>query len=176
MKKSYLKLLLAVSFIVLLLFIQNIDVAEKTAKASDLTLEYISENGYRLRYPEDLFPENLYDFEKFSTQEGPKAEILIVPQAEGFAYDDDYLEEAAGSYRFSREYRNVTISEVKKLTSGSEDVSIRMLEVVHDEDMERFYIVDGNDHTLLITVSLEADAVEKWKATITKMIQTIAFE
>lgn len=177
MKKNYLKILSAGILLALLILMGNILFTPKEEiKAETLKLQYISEQGYRLWYPVGLEAETIYDFEGFSTKEGPKVQILIVPQAEGMEYNDTYLTEAASNYRISGEYEQVTVSDVKNLTSESDNVRIHMLEVVHDGDMERFYIVSDGSQTLLITVSLEAEAVEEWKADITKMIQSISFE
>lgn len=139
-------------------------------------LSYEGECGYTLWYPETLQPVTLYGYEGFASKEDPKAEVLIVPQAEEMELDVSYLEEAAGNFRVSGEYEQVTVSEIKKLTAENKNISIHMLEVVHDGDMERFYIVKGEEQTLLLTVSLEEEAVELWKAKITKMIQTISFD
>lgn len=175
-KPIYFRIFSMIAVVCLLFLIWHIGATKKEAAAEDAKIQYISEHGYSLWYPESLQAVTIYDYEGFSSKEAPSAEILIVPANNSIDFDDAYLEEASGNYRVSREYEHVTVSEIKNLTSEDEHVSIHMLEVIYDGDMKRFYIVKGEEQTLLITVSLEEDAVEAWKAVITKMIQSITFE
>ncbi len=139
-------------------------------------IQYFSDQGYSLWYPENLKPENINGYDGFLDSEDSNVEIIIVPQESDLSLDDEYLKEAAANYRVSGEYKVVTVSKVKNLTSEDRNVTIRMIEVVHDGDMNRFYIVEGKEQMLLITVSLEEEAVEEWKTKITKMVQTIIFD
>lgn len=145
-------------------------------ETEDTEIQYLSDQGYSLWYPENLKPKEINGYDGFWDSEESKVEIVIVPQETDRSLDDDYLKEAAGNYRVSGEYKVVTVSEVKKLISADKNIAIRMIEVVHDGDMNRFYIVRGKKQMLLITVSLKEEAVEKWKTTITNMVQTITFD
>ena len=89
---------------------------------------------------------------------------------------DAYLKEAAGNFKSSGEYKKVTVSKVKTLKSESEDVKIRMIEVVHDDTADRFYIVEGKEQALLVTASMTKESLEGMGTRITKMLQTITFE
>lgn len=141
-------------------------------------IQYISGQGYQLRYPENLKLSSLSGYDRFTDLDEANVEMILVPQEIEMEMDlnDEYLKEAAANYRISGEYDVVSLSDVKKLTSDDKDVSIHMIEVVHDGDMDRFYIVKGQEQTLLITVSLKEEAVEEWKAKITKMVQSITFD
>lgn len=149
---------------------------ENGIETVDTEIQYLSDQGYSLWYPENLKPKAINGYEGFQDLEESKVEIVIVPQETDRSLDDDYLKEAAGNYRASGEYKVVTVSEVKKLTSVDKNIAIRMIEVVHDGDMNRFYIVREKKQMLLITVSLKEEAVEKWKTKITNMVQTITFD
>ena len=50
-----------------------------------------------------------------------------------------------------------------------------MIEVVHDDTADRFYIVENKEQALLITATMSAEGIEGWGARIDKMIQTITF-
>lgn len=140
-------------------------------------IQYISENGYMIWYPENLLASTINGHEGFlykAEREEPYAQVTIVPEGE-MDLDDSYLKEAAGNYKSSGEYKKVTVSKVKKLNADAKDVSIRMIEVVHDGDADRFYIVKGKDSALLITASMTEEALEGWGERINAMIQTITF-
>lgn len=139
-------------------------------------IQYISGQGYQLRYPENLKLSSLSGYDRFTDLDEANVEMILVPQEIEMDLNDEYLKEATGNYRISGEYDVVSVSDVKNLTSDDKDISIHMIEVVHDGDMDRFYIVKGQEQTLLITVSLKEEAVEEWKAKITKMVQSITFD
>lgn len=138
-------------------------------------VQYISDDGFTLWYPENLLASTINGHEGFTNKAEPSAQVIIVPEGD-MELDDSYLKEAAGNYKSSGEYKKVTVSKVKKLNADTKGVSIRMIEVVHDGDVERFYIVKGEASALLITVSMVEEAVEGWGERINAMIQTIAFE
>ena len=100
--------------------------------------------------------------------------VLLVPEGD-MKLTDDYLKEAAGNFKSSGEYKKVTVSKVKTLKSESEDVKIRMIEVVHDDTADRFYIVEGKEQALLVTASMTKESLEGMGARITKMLGTITF-
>ena len=138
-------------------------------------IQYISENGYTVWFPESMMPVTIYGHEGFTNGAEPSAQVLIVPEGE-MELDESYLKEAAGNFKSSGEYKKVTVSKVKKLKADSEDVTIKMIEAVHDDTADRFYIVQGEESALLITATMDKEALEGWGARINAMIQTISFE
>ncbi len=50
-----------------------------------------------------------------------------------------------------------------------------MIEVVHDDTADRFYIVEGKNNALLVTVSMTKESLEGMGARVSKMLQTITF-
>ena len=140
-------------------------------------IRYISDEGFALWYPENMMAATIHGHEGFTNKAAsgePSAEVLIVPEGE-MKLTDSYLKEAAGNFKSSGEYKKVTVSKVKSLTADDKNVKIRMIEVVHDETADCFYIVQGKDQALLITVSLDAEALEGLGVRINKMIQSIEF-
>ena len=140
-------------------------------------IRYISDEGFALWYPENMMAATIHGHEGFTNKAASgesSAEVLIVPEGE-MKLSDSYLKEAAGNFKSSGEYKKVTVSKVKSLTADDKNVKIRMIEVVHDETADCFYIVQGKEQALLITVSLDAEALEGWGARINKMIQSIEF-
>lgn len=140
-------------------------------------IRYISDEGFALWYPENMMAATIHGHEGFTNKAASgesSAEVLIVPEGE-MKLSDSYLKEAAGNFKSSGEYKKVTVSKVKSLTADDKNVKIRMIEVVHDETADCFYIVQGKDQALLITVSLDAEALEGLGVRINKMIQSIEF-
>lgn len=138
-------------------------------------IEYVSSNGYTIWYPESLQPEMLNGFEGFVLREDQETQVIIVPQTGEMKLNDSYLKEAAGNFKSSGKYQKVTVSKIQKLKAEDEKVSIRMIEVVHDDTADRFYLVKGNEKVLLITASMKAEALEGLGARIDEMIKTISF-
>ena len=140
-------------------------------------VQYISSNGYILWFPEKMSPVTIHGHEGFTnkvTGDEVASEVIIVPTEE-IKLDETYLKEAAGNYKSSGEYKKVTVSKVKTVTSDDKNVKIQKIEVVHDETAHRFYLVKGENQVLLLTVSLEAKELDSWGVRIEKMIQTITF-
>lgn len=140
-------------------------------------IQYISENGYTLWYPENMTAVTIYGHEGFTNQtssDNTSSEVIIVPEGE-MELNDSYLKEAAGNFKSSGEYKKVTVSKVKTLKAEDKNVKIRMIEVVHDDTADRFYIVKGKDQALLITASMMTEGLEGWGERINAMIQTITF-
>ena len=140
-------------------------------------IRYVSDNGFALWFPENMMAATIHGHEGFTNKAGSgesSAEMIIVPEGD-MKLNDSYLKEAAGNFKSSGEYKKVTVSKVKSLTSDDKNVKIRMIEVVHDDTADCFYIVQGKEQGLLITVSLDAEALEGWGARINKMIQSIEF-
>ena len=54
-------------------------------------------------------------------------------------------------------------------------MSIKTIEVVHDDTADRFYLVKGKEHVLLVTVSLPKEALEGMGERINQMLTTISF-
>ena len=82
-----------------------------------------------------------------------KAEQKIIPEGD-MSLNEAYLKEVAGNFKASGEYKKVTVSKVKTLKSEDSNVKIKMIEVVHDDTADCFYLVQGKEQALLITASL----------------------
>ena len=50
-----------------------------------------------------------------------------------------------------------------------------MIEVVHDDTADRFYIIEGKDLALLVTASMTKESLEGMGTRIDKMLQTVTF-
>lgn len=146
-------------------------------KEEYIEVQYISENGYELWFPGSMMAETIHGHEGFTNKaaaDEPSAQVILVPEGD-MKLNDAYLKEAAGNYKDSGEYKKVTISKVKTLKADDKNVKIRMIEVVHDDTADRFYIVENKEQALLITATMSAEGIEGWGARIDKMIQTITF-
>ena len=88
---------------------------------------------------------------------------------------DEYLKEAAGNFKDSGEFEKVKISDIKILKADNKKVKIRMIQVVHDDTADRFYIIEGKERALLVTVSLPTESLEGMGVRINKMLQTTSF-
>ena len=88
---------------------------------------------------------------------------------------DSYLKEAAGNFKVSGEYKKVTVSKIKNLKAEDKNVKIKMIEVVHDDTADRFYIIEGKDLALLVTASMTKESLEGMGTRIDKMLQTVTF-
>lgn len=146
-------------------------------KEEYIEVQYISENGYELWFPGSMMAETIHGHEGFTNKaaaDEPSAQVILVPEGD-MKLNDAYLKEAAGNYKDSGEYEKVTISKVKTLKADDKNVKIRMIEVVHDDTADRFYIVENKEQALLITATMSAEGIEGWGARIDKMIQTITF-
>ena len=146
-------------------------------KEEYIEVQYISENGYELWFPGSMMPATIHGHEGFTNKaaaDEPSAQVILVPEGD-MKLNDAYLKEAAGNYKDSGEYKKVTISKVKTLKADDKNVKIKMIEVVHDDTADRFYIVENKEQALLITATMSAEGIEGWGARIDKMIQTITF-
>ena len=146
-------------------------------KVEYVEIRYISESGFALWFPESMTAMTIHGHEGFTNKAGNAgqlAEVIVVPEGE-MKLNDSYLKEAAGNFKDSGEYKKVTVSKVKSLTAEDKNVKIRTIEVIHDGSADRFYIVQGKDQALLITVSLGTEAVENLGGRIDHMIQSIEF-
>ena len=146
-------------------------------KEEYIEVQYISENGYELWFPGSMMAETIHGHEEFTNKAAADeafAQVILVPEGD-MKLNDAYLKEAAGNYKDSGEYEKVTISKVKTLKADDKNVKIRMIEVVHDDTADRFYIVENKEQALLITATMSAEGIEGWGARIDKMIQTITF-
>lgn len=140
-------------------------------------IQFISENGYTLWFPENMMAGTIHGHEGFTNKaaaDEPSAQVILVPEGE-MDLDEGYLKEAAGNFKDSGEYKKVTVSKVKTLKSDDKNVKIKMIEVVHDDTADCFYLVQGKDSNLLITASLGKEGLEGWLPRINHMIQTITF-
>jgi hypothetical protein len=141
-----------------------------------MEVEYKSEKGFTLWYPKNfLEPINLYGHDGFVLPEESMESNVKVTMSydESLDVDVQYLKEAAGNFKGSKEYKKVTVGKVKKLTSEVKNVTIQMIEVVHDDTADRFYLVQNKEKTMMITASMPADALKTMGARVTRMIQTI---
>ena len=137
-------------------------------------VQYLSNNGYSIWYPENLLLSTINGHEGFLYKEDSEAEVSIVPEGE-MKLTDSYLKKAAGNFKTSGEYKKVTISKIQKLKADSEDVTIKKIQVVHDDTADCFYIVKGKDNAMLITSSMQAEALEGLGARVDQMVRTIEF-
>lgn len=142
-------------------------------------VEYISNAGFSIWYPEYILePYKIHNYDGFvlpKMGEESSVKVTLVPENE-MKLDDSYLKEAAGNFKSSGEYKKVAVSKIKKLTADSKDVKIRMIEVVHDDTADRFYIIEGKDNALLVTVSMTKESLEGMGARVDKMLQTVSFD
>ena len=142
-----------------------------------IEVQYISENGYELWFPGSMMPATIHGHEGFTNKaaaDESSAQVIFVPEGD-MKLNDSYLKEAAGNYKDSGEYKKVTISKIKTIKADDKNVKIKMIEVVHDDTVDRFYIVENKEQALLITATMSAEGIEGWGARINKMIQTITF-
>lgn len=137
-------------------------------------VQYLSDNGYSIWYPENLLLSTINGHEGFLYKEDSDTEISIVPEGD-MKLTDSYLKEAAGNFKSSGQYKKVTVSKIEKLKADSEDVTIKKIQVVHDDTADCFYIVRGKDNALLVTFFMKAEALEGMSARVDKMLQTITF-
>ncbi len=142
-------------------------------------IQYISEEGFSIWYPEYILePYKIHNHEGFVVPgqgEESLVKVILVPEGD-MELTDSYLKEAAGNFKSSGEYKKVTVSKIKTLKSEDKNIKIKMIEVVHDDTADRFYIVEGKDQALLVTASMTKESLEGMGARITKMLQTITFE
>ncbi len=140
-------------------------------------VSYVSENDYFLWYPEELKPADSHGNEAFvyMTEDGETIVNVTIVPGQDMKLGDKYLKSTANNFKKSGEYEKVTISKIQKLKSDSKNVSIRMISVTHDDTADCFYIVKDKTHTLLVTVSMPAEALEGWGVRVDEMIKTIAF-
>ena len=141
-------------------------------------VQYISDSGYSLWFPENLMLSTIHGHEGFINKpaEGESnVQVIFVPEGD-MTLNESYLKEAAGNFKESGEYKKVTVSKVKSLKADDKNVTIKMIEVVHDDTADRFYMVKGKEAALLITVTMDKEALEGWGVRVDHMIQTITFE
>ena len=141
-------------------------------------VQYISDNGYTLWFPENMTFSTIHGHEGFVNQptEGEgNVQVILVPEGD-MTLNESYLKEAAGNYKESGEYKKVTVSKVKTLKAEDKNVTIKKIEVVHDDTADCFYMVKGKEAALLITVTMDKEALEGWGVRVDHMIQTIGFE
>ena len=141
-------------------------------------IQYISTEGFSLWYPDYILePYKIYNHEGFVVPgqgEDSQVKVLLVPEGD-MKLTDSYLKEAAGNYKSSGEYKKVTISKIKTIKADDKNVKIKMIEVVHDDTADRFYIIEGKNSALLVTVSMTKESLKGMGTRITKMLQTVTF-
>ncbi len=142
-------------------------------------VEYISKEGFTLWYPEYILePYKIYSHEGFvlpNMGDQSSVKVTLVPE-DDMELDESYLEEAAGNFKSSGEYKKVKISKIKTLKADDKNVKIKMIEVVHDDTADRFYFIEGKKNALLVTVSMTTESLEGMGARVNKMLQTISFK
>lgn len=148
------------------------------SKESFTEVEYISNAGFTIWYPEYILePYKLNGYDGFVVPgQGTDSmvKVTLVP-SEDVDIDQSFLKEAAANFKSSKEYKKVTTSKIQKVKAADKNVSIRTIEVVHDDTADRFYLVKGKNHVLLVTVSLPKEALEGMGARINQMLGTISF-
>lgn len=141
-------------------------------------IQYISDAGFSIWYPDYILePYKLHNFDGFVVPgqgEDSLVKVLLVPERD-MKLTESYLKEAAGNFKVSGEYKKVTVSKIKTIKADDKNVKIKMIEVVHDDTADRFYIIEGKESALLVTVSMTKESLEGMGARITKMLQTVTF-
>lgn len=141
-------------------------------------IQYLSEEGFSIWYPEYILePYKIHNHEGFvipGQGEDSFVKVLLVPEGD-MKLTDSYLKEAAGNFKVSGEYKKVTVSKIKNLKAEDKNVKIKMIEVVHDDTADRFYIIEGKDLALLVTASMTKESLEGMGTRIDKMLQTVTF-
>lgn len=141
-------------------------------------IEYVSNKGFSIWYPEMILePHRIYSHDGFvipGSGDYSKVKVILVPEDE-MELTDEYLKEAAGSFKDSGEFKKVKISDIKYIKADDKNVKIRMIQVVHDDTADRFYIIEGKERALLVTVSLPTESLEGMGARVDKMLKTIMF-
>ena len=141
-------------------------------------IQYLSEEGFSIWYPEYILePYKIHNHEGFvipDQGDDSLVKVLLVPEGD-MKLTDSYLKEAAGNFKVSREYKKVTVSKIKTLKADDKNVKIKMIEVVHDDTADRFYIIEGKELALLVTASMTKESLEGMGTRITKMLQTVTF-
>lgn len=141
-------------------------------------IQYISDAGFSIWYPDYILePYKLHNFDGFVVPgqgEDSLVKVLLVPERD-MKLTESYLKEAAGNFKVSGEYKKVTVSKIKTIKADDKNVKIKMIEVVHDDTADRFYIIEGKESALLVTASMTKESLEGMGARITKMLQTVTF-
>lgn len=141
-------------------------------------IQYISDAGFSIWYPDYILePYKLHNFDGFVVPgqgEDSLVKVLLVPEGD-MKLTESYLKEAAGNFKASGEYKKVTVSKIKTIKADDKNVKIKMIEVVHDDTADRFYIIEGKESALLVTASMTKESLEGMGARITKMLQTVTF-
>jgi hypothetical protein len=141
-------------------------------------IQYISAEGFSIWYPDYILePYKIYNHDGFVVPgqgEDSQVKVLLVPEGD-MKLTDSYLKEAAGNYKSSGEYKKVTISKIKTIKADDKNVKIKMIEVVHDDTADRFYIIEGKNSALLVTVSMTKESLKGMGTRITRMLQTVTF-
>lgn len=141
-------------------------------------IQYLSEEGFSIWYPEYILePYKIHNHEGFvipGQGDDSSVKVLLVPEGD-MKLTDSYLKEAAGNFKVSGEYKKVTVSKIKTLKAEDKNVKIKMIEVVHDDTADRFYIIEGKELALLVTASMTKESLEGMGTRIDKMLQTVTF-
>lgn len=141
-------------------------------------IQYISDAGFSIWYPDYILePYKLHNHDGFvvpGQEEDSLVKVLLVPEGD-MKLTESYLKEAAGNFKASGEYKKVTVSKIKTIKADDKNVKIKMIEVVHDDAADRFYIIEGKESALLVTASMTKESLEGMGARITKMLQTVTF-
>lgn len=141
-------------------------------------IQYISDAGFSIWYPDYILePYKLHNHDGFVVPgqgEDSLVKVLLVPEGD-MKLTESYLKEAAGNFKASGEYKKVTVSKIKTIKADDKNVKIKMIEVVHDDTADRFYIIEGKESALLVTASMTKESLEGMGARITKMLQTVTF-
>lgn len=141
-------------------------------------VQYISNEGFSIWYPDYILePYKIHNHEGFvipGQGDDSQVKVILVPEGD-MKLTDSYLKEAAGNYKVSGEYKKVTVSKIKTIKADDKNVKIKMIEVVHDDTADRFYIIEGKEMALLVTASMTKESLEGMGTRITKMLQTVTF-
>jgi len=141
-------------------------------------IQELREEGFSIWYPKYILePYKIHNHEGCvipGQGDESQVKVLLVPEGD-MKLTDSYLKEAAGNFKVSGEYKKVTVSKIKTIKADDKNVKIKMIEVVHDDTADRFYIIEGKELALLVTASMTKESLEGMGTRITKMLQTVTF-
>ena len=141
-------------------------------------VQFISSAGYSIWYPEYILePFKILNHDGFvipGQGNDSLVKVTMVPEGE-MELDEEYLQEAASNFKDSGEYKKVKVSKIKTLKAEDKDVTIKRIQVVHDDTADCFYLIKGKDSGLLVTVSMTEESLEGMGLRVDKMLQTVTF-
>ncbi len=138
---------------------------------------FSSENGFNIWYQADLFEvaemEGIDGFVQVGMDEAVGA-TLTIASADATLDMDEMLQEAANSFVADEQYEEVTVGEIVTLETEPE-MTVKSIEVVYDDNADRFYAVNDGVNAVLINVKATAEAMEDMSVHFDRMAATVEF-